>query len=74
MFRNYHTGDFPRWQLTPKINRWAGKARDKMGKEFSAEVAARLTERGWEVETEVRITKLLGKAFDQDYGDIDVLA
>lgn len=74
MFRNYYAGDFPRWQLTPKMNSWAGKARNKMGKEFSSEVAARLKELGWEVEAEVRITKLLGKGFDLDYGDIDVLA
>lgn len=74
MFRNYYAGDFPRWQLTPKMKVWAGKARDKMGKEFSLEVASRLTELGWQVETEVRITKLLGKGFDADYGDIDVLA
>lgn len=74
MFRNYYAGDFPRWQLTPKMNSWAGKARDKMGKEFSSEAGARLKELGWEVETEVRITKLLGKGFDLDYGDIDVLA
>ena len=74
MLRNYHTGDFPRWQLAPKMKRWSGKARDNMGKEFSAEVAARLKGLEWEVETEVRVTKLLGKSFDQDYGDIDVLA
>jgi hypothetical protein len=74
MFRNYYTGDFPRWQLTPKMNTWAGKARDKMGKEFNSEVAARLKKLGWQVETEVRITKFLSKGFDANYGDIDVLA
>jgi hypothetical protein len=73
-FRNYYAGDFPRWQLTPKMKAWAGKARDKMGKTVSSEVAAHLKELGWQVETEVRITKLLGKGFDSDYGDIDVLA
>ncbi|RKD50411.1 MULTISPECIES: hypothetical protein [unclassified Rhizobium] len=73
-FSNYYKGDFPLWQLTPKMKVWAGKARDKMGKKFSTEVAARLKELGWNVETEVRITKLLGKGFALDYGDIDVLA
>ncbi|HEX2654636.1 MAG TPA: hypothetical protein VHN11_13415, partial [Xanthobacteraceae bacterium] len=72
--RNYYAGDFPRWQLTPKMKAWAGKVRNKMGKEFGAEVAARLKELGWQAETEVRITKLLGKGFDADYGDVDVLA
>ncbi|CAN5564890.1 hypothetical protein BH10PSE7_BH10PSE7_30450 [soil metagenome] len=74
MVGNYHCGDFPLWQLKPKMKRWAGKARDNMGRRFSAEVAGRLRELGWEAETEVRVTKLLGKGFDQDYGDIDVLA
>lgn len=73
-FRNYYAGDFPVWQLTQKMNAWAGKARDKMGKKFGAEVGTRLTELGWKVETEVRITKLLGKSFDVNYGDVDVLA
>lgn len=73
-FRNYYAGDFPRWQLTPKMKAWAGKARNKTGKEFGVEVAARLRELGWQVETEVRVTKLLGRGFDLDYGDIDVLA
>jgi len=53
---------------------WVGKERDKMGKEFSGEVAARLKELGWQVDTEVHITKLLRKGFGLDYGDIDVLA
>jgi hypothetical protein len=75
MFRNYHRGDFPRWQLSPKMKRWAGKSRKRMGEEFSSEVAARLRELGWKVEkTELRVTELLGKKFDKDYGDIDVLA
>src|SRR3954465_4610363 len=46
-----------------------------MGEEFSSEVAARLRELGWKVEkTKLRVTELLGKKFDKDYGDIDVLA
>ncbi len=74
MFRSYYAGDFQCWQLTPKMNSWAGKARDKMGMKFGSKVAARLKELGWEVETEVRITKFLRKGFDANYGDIDVLA
>jgi len=38
------------------------------------EVAARMRELGWNVETEVPVTKLLRKGFDQNYGDVDVLA
>lgn len=74
MIGNYHRGDFPLWQLTPKMRKWAGTSRDRQGSEFATEVATRLSESGWEVETEVTVTKLLGRSFDRDYGDVDVLA
>lgn len=74
MFGNYHRGDFPVWQLSPAMKRWAGASRDRQGSAFASEVAERLKECGWETETEVAITKLLGKGFDRDYGDVDVLA
>lgn len=74
MFRQYYTGDFPRWQLTAKMNKWAGKSRDRMGSEFSEQVASKLRELGWNAEVEVKVTKLLRKGFDRDYGDVDVLA
>ncbi len=74
MFGQYHRGDFPLNQLQPKMKRWAGTSRNRIGKQFTREVAERLAEFGWNVETEVRITKLLRKGFDRDYGDVDVLA
>jgi hypothetical protein len=74
MLRNYYRGDFPLWQLTPLMRSWAGASRDKYGREFSNAVATRLHELGWKAETEVKITKLLRRGFDRDYGDVDVLA
>ncbi|MFD1767084.1 hypothetical protein ACFSAG_09530 [Sphingorhabdus buctiana] len=74
MLGNYHRGEFPQEQLSPKMKSWAGKSADRRGAAFSAEVAAKLGEMGWQVETEVRVTKLLGRGFDMDYGDVDVLA
>lgn len=74
MVGHYHKGDFPRWQLQPKMNRWAGKSRDRIGSQFTSDVATRLEELGWATETEVAVTKLLAKGFDRDYGDVDVLA
>jgi hypothetical protein len=53
---------------------WAGASSDRRGKEFTAATARRFAELGWNVEAEVPVTKLLGKGFDRDYGDIDVLA
>jgi hypothetical protein len=74
MIRNYHRGDFPLRQLSPKMKRWAGESRKRMGHAFSEAVAKRLRELGWNAETEVRVTKLLKKGFERDYGDVDVLA
>jgi hypothetical protein len=70
----FERGDFPAWQLKPLMRSWMGASSDRRGKEFNAEVAARLTELGWSVEAEVPITKLFGKGFDRNYGDVDVLA
>jgi hypothetical protein len=74
MFGNYYRGDFPLRQLKPRMRVWAGTTADKQGREFSREVADRLEELGWKAEPEVKITKLLRKGFDRDYGDVDVLA
>ncbi|TPK57426.1 MULTISPECIES: zinc chelation protein SecC [unclassified Mesorhizobium] len=74
MFGNYHRGDFPIWQLSPAMKRWAGASRDRQGSEFAQEVSARLKELGWQTETEVPVTKLLAKGFERDFGDVDVLA
>jgi len=74
MLHNYHNGDYPAWQLSPKMHTWAGHYRDRLGKEFTQCVARRLGELGWKTDTDVAVTKLLGKGFDQDYGDVDVLA
>jgi hypothetical protein len=74
MLGGFRRGDFPAWQLKPLMRSWAGAASDRRGKEFNVEVATRLGELGWQVEREVAVTKLLGKGFDRNYGDVDVLA
>ena len=74
MVGHYHRGDFPPRQLKPKMRSWAGKQRDRVGSQFSHDVAAKLREFGWKAEAEVKITKLLRQGFDRDYGDVDVLA
>lgn len=74
MFGGFLRGDFPSWQLKPLMRSWAGAASARRGSEFNAEVAKRLGELGWQVESELAITKLLGKGFDRNYGDVDILA
>lgn len=74
MLGNYHRGDFPRWQLKPKMKSWAGYSRHKMGSAFAQKVAERLTELGWKTAVEKKVTEILRTGFDLDYGDVDVLA
>jgi hypothetical protein len=74
MLGNYHRGDYPPWQLKPKMRSWAGRSRDSMGRAFALKVAERLTELGWKTAVEKKVTEILRTGFDRDYGDIDVLA
>lgn len=74
MLHGYHRGDFPLWQLTPKMKVWAGRASDRRGNAFSKEVADKMRSLGWHAESEVLVKSLLEQGFPVDYGDIDVLA
>lgn len=71
---NYYRGDYPDWQLGAAMLAWRGRSRAKLGLEFNAQVGAALKNLGWEVECEIKLTKLLRQALDRNYGDIDVLA
>ena len=51
---------------------WLDRARE--GHSFTSKVAAKLSEIGWDVRTNVKLTTVLRKQLDKDYGDIDVLA
>lgn len=74
MLGAFHRGDFHRSQLTPKMNKWAGRASDRRGHQFALEVAGRMAELGWQTRVEEKVTALLRKGLPIDYGDVDVLA
>ncbi|WP_319779937.1 hypothetical protein [Maridesulfovibrio sp.] len=75
VLRNYYEGSFPEQQAQTKIMRkWIGKIKNKTGTQFNTEVAERLQKLGWQTKSDVKVTKLLRKGFDKDYGDVDVLA
>jgi hypothetical protein len=74
MVGNYHRGDFPLRQLKSAMRSWAGTLRDRRGQQFSRDVAERLKNLGWKAEPEVKVTKLLRRGFEKDFGDVDVLA
>jgi hypothetical protein len=71
----YYEGSFPLSQIrSPSMRSWFGQAADRRGREFTRDVAKRMTELAWKVESEVAVTKILRKGFKVDYGDVDVLA
>lgn len=74
MYSLYESGDFPVGQLTPKMAAWRAFANGRRGTVFAEEVAEEMRGNGWQAEVEVKITKLLGRGFDTDHGDVDVLA
>jgi hypothetical protein len=74
MYSLYNGGDFPTHQLTPKMAAWQAQANGRRGTTFTKDVAAALQNDSWVVEIEINVTKLLGRGFDRDYGDVDVLA
>lgn len=74
MLSNYHRGDFPDHQLSPKMKGWRARTTGARGTAFATEVAAALLAAGWQTRTEINVTELLGQGLDRDYGDVDVLA
>ncbi|MBO6878304.1 MAG: hypothetical protein JJ873_12930 [Maricaulis sp.] len=75
LVRNYGEGRFgPDACRERAMKRWVGKAVDRRGAEFTQKVATKLQSLGWECETEVKPTKILGRSLPEDYGDVDVLA
>lgn len=71
---NFYDGAYPDIHLGSAMRRYAGHARNRDGKKFNDLVSARMKELGWSILPEVLVTKILGKAFDRNYGDVDVLA
>lgn len=71
---NYMRGDFPSHQLGQKMKAWGAREADARGAMFAKEVAAALEKLGWKTNVEVKLTKILRRSLDRDYGDVDVLA
>lgn len=74
MVGNYVRGDFPPHQLSKKMRAWAAHEADTRGAKFTQEVAEQLRNLGWDAQTEVKVSKILKRKLDRDYGDVDVLA
>jgi hypothetical protein len=59
---------------SPEMKSWLGHANNVQRIKFNSEVALRMTKLGWKVLKEVKVSGLVGRKLERNYGDIDVLA
>jgi len=59
---------------TKRMQQWMGRVNNLQRSKFNETVAERLRQLGWEARAEVKVTEILGRSFDRNYGDVDVLA
>lgn len=59
---------------TKTMKKWIGEQRNKSGHRFNQEAAEKFRSLGWQVESDVKIRKILQKKTKKDFGDVDVLA
>ncbi len=71
---NFFRGDFPDSQLAPRMKAWRARTVGNRGTLLAREVEGRLNAIGWSTRIEIKVTELLGRSFERDYGDVDVLA
>jgi hypothetical protein len=57
-----------------EMRKWLGHANNLQRTEFNSMVAARMQELGWRVQPEAKLTGLLGRRLERNYGDVDVFA
>jgi hypothetical protein len=71
----FESGEIPSSQDTSLLmQQWIGHANNVQRTEFNSSVAERMAELGWQVRKEVKLTWLLERWLDRNYGDVDVLA
>lgn len=59
---------------TKAMKKWIGEQRNKSGHRFNQEAADKFSSLGWKVEADVKVSKILKKRTQKDFGDVDVLA
>jgi hypothetical protein len=69
----YRKGEIQRAR-TDEMQSWMGRVNNVQRSEFNQTVAERLRQLGWQAKAEVKVTEILGRSFERDYGDVDVLA
>lgn len=71
----FHAGEVPPPHCqSGDMSKWVGRSNNLHRSKLNSEVAERMKELGWTVEKELKLTNILGRSLDRDYGDVDVLA
>lgn len=71
----FHKGEIPPTQArSVPMRKWIGQANNLQRSKFNSVVANKMRELGWKARTQVKLTEILGRPLDRNYGDIDVLA
>lgn len=75
VLENYYEGAYPdRHYISHEMKIWKGRRANERGSEFSTQVRKFIEGKNWKCHFEIKITEILGRSLDKDYGDIDVLA
>ena len=74
MTRGYDASLDEKFYRTKVMRRWIGARRNAEGHAFNDDVAEWMREMGWHAESNVKLTTILNKKLNDDYGDVDVLA
>lgn len=73
--RNLFDGNYDQARLVSKaMQKWVNRVGDKKGRAFETKVGTAMEALGWTVLVSATFGEVLGKAPDEDPGDIDVLA
>jgi hypothetical protein len=75
LLRNCYSAEFDEQKMiSHEMRSWIGKRRNEAGHAFNSKVSNELISMGWKTRSDIKLTEILSKAFDKDFGDIDVLA
>lgn len=75
LFANSYDGSIDEGFFNSKaMKSWIGTVRDKKGHEFNDHTKIRFEELGLSAESDVKVSKILQRKMEKDFGDVDVLA
>lgn len=70
-----HYGEFDEdYFTTTSMRQWVGRQRARTGLAFNEDVAKWLESLGWYTKPNLKLSEILNRKMDRDYGDVDVLA